>query len=89
MPKGSTRRRRVAPAKRLATVRRYQQCAQFTETVQIHQAECNKLTERVFHLLAQQAGCLDQFIEERGAMRTKAFQHRLCSHTRLDIVRRP
>ena len=54
-----------------ALARRHQQGAQAGETVGVDQAERDQFGQCVLKLGAQQAGAVDEFVEERGAVFTQ------------------
>ena len=82
------RRRRRPPAPGLAAVGRHEQRAQAAEAVRGHEAERDQLGERLLDLGAQQAGALDQLVEERRALLPNEVGDRLRPGTRPDRVRR-
>ena len=61
----------------LAALGRHEQRAQAAEAVRGHEAERDQLGERLFDLGAQQAGALDQLVEERRALLPHAVDNRL------------
>ena len=71
-----------------APLGRHEQRAQPAEAVRGHEAERDQLGQRLFDLGAQQAGALDQLVEERRAVLPNAVGDRLRPGARTDRVRR-
>ena len=79
MPNVAVRRRRRAPAIGLRSVGRHQQRAQAAEAVGGDEAERHQFGQRLLDLGAQQAGAVDQLVEERGAVLRECDREPACA----------
>ncbi len=83
MPNVSVRRRRVAAGEGLRRSDGTSSARRPPKLSEVTRPSATSSAERLLDLRAQQAGRLDQLVEERGAVRAQAVEHRLRARARL------